>query len=358
MTLGLPNGAPSCGISEIAITNGMHTPSDKSLGYALQVVPAGGSNWDISISNSAGRSDYQGLLIYVHQLKSPSAHLGQFTFKNQTKWKYLPISLCESKKINSSTPMSTFTHANPDRVPMAGNVTFRWTASPSELAMNGLVVSAVVASSDDNLGNARWQRLNYFGIPPTGATSLTLSSPPTPSSTSASPAASTITIKVGPGGLFYDQPVVKANIGDTVVWNFVASQHTVTQSTDAKSCVPMSGGFDSGKKSAPGSFSQVLNATGSIYYMCTVGSHCAAGMKGQIIVRASKSNSSAPSNTLGDTLSTSNSSVTVGAGGSTTTPGPAAGNGTSAQASSGADSPFYSFSMAAGLTFLALLNFI
>jgi hypothetical protein len=51
-----PNGAPKCGINKTAIQNGMGTASDRSLGYFLDVNPAGNNNWNITIQNSAGES--------------------------------------------------------------------------------------------------------------------------------------------------------------------------------------------------------------------------------------------------------------------------------------------------------------
>ena len=49
-----PRGAPKCGINGTAIQAGMGTPSDPSLGYFLDVKPAGNNNWNITIQNKAG----------------------------------------------------------------------------------------------------------------------------------------------------------------------------------------------------------------------------------------------------------------------------------------------------------------
>lgn len=290
----LPNGAPKCGINEAAIQSGMNSASDISLGYTLQVAPAGNNNWNITITNKAGRTDYQGILMYVHQLATPSNHLGEFSFTDQTKWKYQPTSLCTSNNINSSTSKSTVTHATPDRAAMS--TVFVWTAPSAELALSGLVVNAVVASLDKGQnGVARWQHVSFFGIPPTpgidASSSVSVTNAPStttqasltptqPTSTSTA----TQTIMVGSVGQSYDQPITTANVGDTIVWMFGTSAHTVTQTTDASSCIPQQDGFDSGRMVQPATFTQVLNATGSVYYMCTVGSHCSAGMKGQILV--------------------------------------------------------------------------
>jgi hypothetical protein len=104
-----------------------------------------------------GRADYQGILIYIHQIDQPQVHLGMFTFQNQTKWKYQPLSICDAGGIKSTTSMSTFTHAIPDRVPLSKNVTFVWTSNSKELELSSLVVHAAVASLDPGkTGKARW----------------------------------------------------------------------------------------------------------------------------------------------------------------------------------------------------------
>jgi hypothetical protein len=53
-------------------------------------------------------------------------------------------------------------------------------------------------------------------------------------------------VKEGKPILAYDPPSLEALPGDFVQFNFMAQNHTVTQSTLEKPCVKMEGGMDSG----------------------------------------------------------------------------------------------------------------
>jgi plastocyanin len=50
----------------------------------------------------------------------------------------------------------------------------------------------------------------------------------------------------GAGGLTYTPNSLSAAVGDTVVFVFLASNHTATQSAFDKPCVKLAGGMDSG----------------------------------------------------------------------------------------------------------------
>ncbi|KAJ3365888.1 hypothetical protein HDU91_002043 [Kappamyces sp. JEL0680] len=160
-----PTGAPACGINESKIQQGMNSASDATLGYGLRVAKVSSSpaTWTVQVENSRGRQDYQGLLLYVTSA-SPSEHLGSFSFLNATKWKFQPESLCSSANITGTTlGTSTVTHANPDRVALAKNVTFTWTATANEIAKGSLSFQAVVASVDSG-AFPRWQHISVpFG---------------------------------------------------------------------------------------------------------------------------------------------------------------------------------------------------
>jgi hypothetical protein len=136
-----PSGAPGCGINTTVITAGMGIESN--LEYALNVQPSGGKSWTISVQGP--RNEYQGVLLYVSQIDKPTIHLGQILFKNFTKWKYQSVEKCLGQGIVSGEN-GTVTHANPDRV---SNVEFLWIGSDEEVAMEGLVVNAVVANLNE-----------------------------------------------------------------------------------------------------------------------------------------------------------------------------------------------------------------
>jgi plastocyanin len=160
-----------------------------------------------------------------------------------------------------------------------------------------------------NIGKAQWQKLDFFGIPPTvrskpfvptysgeqsSATVETIATPsntsPIPeypattaveiSPTAANPSQRTHTVVIGPGLSFSPQTLF-SNKGDKVQWNFTSTPHSITQSIG---CVPIPGGFDSGDRVYPETFEMVVQER--VEYMCTVGNHCEGGMKGIIDVQS------------------------------------------------------------------------
>jgi hypothetical protein len=165
----LPNGAPRCQINVEGIARGMNAPDDQ-LGYSLIVDRSGPGIWNIRV-NHPTRPDYQGILLYVTPPGEDTTHLGSFEFRNATKWKFQPQSLCTSNNVKQNE-RGTVTHANPDRVAIARNVNFTWT---SEGASGPFVAQAVVASQDGP-GLPRWHKVAnvQFGA----ATDIT-SYPPT-----------------------------------------------------------------------------------------------------------------------------------------------------------------------------------
>jgi plastocyanin len=98
--------------------------------------------------------------------------------------------------------------------------------------------------------------------------------------------AENFTVMVGQGGnLTYTPSTVTAQNGDVIAFQFVAKNHTVTQSTFAEPCNFMSGGIDSGFFNiAPGatSFPQwsftITNASTPLWFYCRQTGHCSKGM--------------------------------------------------------------------------------
>lgn len=340
----LPSGAPSCSINETAIAVGMSFENDPLLGYSLNVSRVIGhdSSWEIQVQSTT-RNDYQGILMYISPSINPKVHLGTLSFKNQTKWKYQPLSLCQKSNVVSDSPNSTITHATPDRVLVSKNVTFKWTPCKyMNYSLADLVINAVVASQDacQSDGPAKWQRLRV-SFPLVDECNQTLSSAPvetpsmfyaTPATTLADPvatstilpaynylppnypsneawttpkatatassiqeSATTHTVQVGTPMLSYSPSSLEnVQLGDSVMWIFSANQHTVTQSDGLKSCNAVDGGFDSGNQAFPSTFLQTFNQTGDFFYMCSVGQHCSFGMTG--VVRVGSGNASAELN--------------------------------------------------------------
>ncbi|KAI8904374.1 Cupredoxin [Gorgonomyces haynaldii] len=102
------------------------------------------------------------------------------------------------------------------------------------------------------------------------------------------PSVSAATFNVTISGLTFNPSSLNVNIGDTVIWNFAAAQHTVTQvaSGTAGDCKALANGFDSKLLVAPNTFKQTFTAAGNFWYVCSIAAHCAAGMRG--VVRVSQ----------------------------------------------------------------------
>jgi len=89
----------------------------------------------------------------------------------------------------------------------------------------------------------------------------------------------------GPGVLKFNPPSVNAVLGDTVRFIFQQKNHTVTQSTLANPCSPLTGGFDSkfmpvgdAQKTAFPTAELNVTKTTPIWAYCRQGTHCNSGM--------------------------------------------------------------------------------
>jgi plastocyanin len=86
--------------------------------------------------------------------------------------------------------------------------------------------------------------------------------------------ATTFQVNVGQNGLAYTPPTVNASVGDTVEFIFHPKNHTVTQSTFAAPCTPMSNGIDSNFQFVPTNATQgqsmtvMVNSTDPVWFFC------------------------------------------------------------------------------------------
>ncbi|TFK40878.1 Cupredoxin [Crucibulum laeve] len=90
------------------------------------------------------------------------------------------------------------------------------------------------------------------------------------------------------GGLTYTPPSVTAKVGDTIAFQFQAGNHTVTQSTFANPCTPMTTpavGIDSGFLPVAAGATQfpewsftIDNASAPLWFFCNRPPHCSRGM--------------------------------------------------------------------------------
>jgi plastocyanin len=95
-------------------------------------------------------------------------------------------------------------------------------------------------------------------------------------------------ITVGDGALAFSPANISAAVGDTVVFSFYPTKHSVAQASFAKPCVPLnSSSFFSGAMTTtsgvnPDTFTITVNDTTPIWFYCSVASHCESGMVGSI----------------------------------------------------------------------------
>ncbi|KAL0946767.1 hypothetical protein HGRIS_012942 [Hohenbuehelia grisea] len=114
--------------------------------------------------------------------------------------------------------------------------------------------------------------------------------------------AENITVKVGDGGLLFNPTQVTAKIGDTIAFQFVAKNHSVTQSTFANPCQVMTTpnpGIDSGFQAVAAgatTFPQwsftVNNDSAPLWFFCAQTApvnHCQMGMVFAVNPTAEKS---------------------------------------------------------------------
>lgn len=98
--------------------------------------------------------------------------------------------------------------------------------------------------------------------------------------------AANITVIVAQGGaLNYTPSSVTASEGDVISFQFVAGNHTVTQSSFSNPCTMLSTGIDSEFQPASSNASMVpeysftvSNASAPLWFYCRQGRHCQAGM--------------------------------------------------------------------------------
>ncbi|KAF4469430.1 serine-threonine rich [Fusarium albosuccineum] len=112
-----------------------------------------------------------------------------------------------------------------------------------------------------------------------------VTAPPAATETAGKGATHTVTVG-GPGGLvFQPEELPSVPIGDTVIFEFLAQNHTVSQSGFDKPCALLEGGMDSGFMANPNNTvspppqvaMQVMVDT-PLWFYCKQGNHCGQGM--------------------------------------------------------------------------------
>ncbi|KAK3186434.1 hypothetical protein K4F52_004735 [Lecanicillium sp. MT-2017a] len=131
------------------------------------------------------------------------------------------------------------------------------------------------------------------------------------------------TVKVGgPGGLVFQPDQMSIPAGDTVVFEFLAQNHTVTQSPFDTPCKALDGGMDSGflanpnntVSPAPQVAMQVM-ATTPLWFYCRQKGHCGKGMVFSINPTAEKTHAMFQSMAIQQNGSGEGTPITGGNGG-------------------------------------------
>ncbi|KAF9017010.1 hypothetical protein BDZ89DRAFT_1103869 [Hymenopellis radicata] len=138
-------------------------------------------------------------------------------------------------------------------------------------------------------------------------------------------AAADITVLVGENaGLTFNPTSVTAAVGDVINFEFVAKNHTLTQSTFAAPCDYPSAGIDSGYVPVAANATEhpvwsltVNNATAPLWFYCAQTGHCAKGMVFAINPSAAKTFAAFQAAAMGGST-TGTTGSTSGAGASAT----------------------------------------
>lgn len=151
--------------------------------------------------------------------------------------------------------------------------------------------SALATSTMYGSGSSSWSDSGYDGCVQQCIASFGSAytyTPPPPSATSVGSDSGngvTHTVIVAPtqGVLRYVPFAVNASVGDTVLFQWGANNHTVTKSSELTPCNKTSDApFATGEQNMPFSFTQVVNDTNPTFFYCGTPGHCEAGMFGII----------------------------------------------------------------------------
>jgi len=170
--------------------------------------------------------------------------------------------------------------------------------SGSAVANAGASPTVAAAASTDTAAAA-----NAYGGDAYGggsvATDASVTTTAAVAATTAGTASGTVhTVVVGgTAGLVYTPSQITAQPGDTVQFQFMSKNHTVTQSTFANPCGAMTGGFDSGfmpnanNASPAPTYNFVVKDSSPVWAYCRQAGHCTSGMVFAINVNTTSPNS-------------------------------------------------------------------
>ncbi|KAJ8331392.1 hypothetical protein BDV3_000811 [Batrachochytrium dendrobatidis] len=158
----LPKGAPKCVINSDVISKAHKHPDDPTLGYGLDV-KVSGSSFEITVTSSNGRKDFQGILMYIESVDKPKFHMGKFQV-DTNNFRFQQQSICDAAGIQGSNE-ATVTHANPSKKPL-GSTKFIWTPNPEDLQVSGETkIHVAVADNDGDSPSTSPPRFMSFQVP-------------------------------------------------------------------------------------------------------------------------------------------------------------------------------------------------
>ncbi|KAJ3090964.1 hypothetical protein HK102_002088 [Quaeritorhiza haematococci] len=139
-----PTGAPRCAVNETAIAAGHGNPSTPTLGYSIQVSGpvTPGQPVEFTIANSAGKTDFNGLLIYVTG-QNKQLRLGKFLNIDQANFKP-QTEICRNANFQGDAE-AVLTHTNAAPKPLTTKL--QWQMLPEDAARDPgpyEIISAVV----------------------------------------------------------------------------------------------------------------------------------------------------------------------------------------------------------------------
>lgn len=173
-------------------------------------------------------------------------------------------------------------------------------AAPANNGNTGSSQSSIVApSAPSSTGSASNEMAGMTGMSGSSSSGSSSSSPSSSSGSTGSTGSGMVqvqVVKVGSknGSLTFEPNDLKAEPGSMVQFHFWPKNHSVVQSAFTDPCVPINNinssvsGFFSGympvaadSKEMP-SYTIMVNSTGPIWFYCSQGKHCQAGMVGVI----------------------------------------------------------------------------
>ncbi|KAJ3248398.1 hypothetical protein HK104_007724, partial [Borealophlyctis nickersoniae] len=129
------------------IEKGHGTPSDATAGFGLKMgAPAADGSYTITLTNSAQKDKFKGILMYVQDAADPKTHLGTFPEIDQANFKFQTLDICNAAQIQQDQK-ATFTHSNPSDKPLTTE--FKWMPAASDAGKNAMLM-AVVAGGGPN----------------------------------------------------------------------------------------------------------------------------------------------------------------------------------------------------------------